>query len=213
MLAALLCHRTGDCPTGRRDPASGTSPTPCKNFLASQLSSIEFKSSEQGTARPGDATLLPELRTPAIDQAAFNKATQPHPIKIKERKEEELLQQAPSKGAIDTQQSRAELHKQRQAQGYRMEEDQVVEPQGDLERMIAHMGAEAIKRGKDWLRAKMEDKGEGMQNTDKPNTSDLPPVIEASGKGSPLPPRKASKRQRTEGGPVKKTPKKARGTD
>ncbi|KAJ1104055.1 hypothetical protein NDU88_001470 [Pleurodeles waltl] len=94
-----------------------------------------------------------------------------------------------------------------------MEEDQEVEPQDYLERMIAHMRSEALKQGKDWLRAKTEDKGQGMQNTDMPNTSDLPPVIEASGKGSPLPPRKASKCQRTEGGPAKKTPKKARGTD
>ncbi|KAJ1109954.1 hypothetical protein NDU88_007311 [Pleurodeles waltl] len=94
-----------------------------------------------------------------------------------------------------------------------MEEDQVVEPQDDLERMIAHMRAEALKRGKDWLRAKMEDKEEGMQNAATPISQDLSPVIEESVKGSPLPPPKTSKHRRTEGGAVKKTPKKAKGTD
>ncbi|KAJ1120226.1 hypothetical protein NDU88_008458 [Pleurodeles waltl] len=33
-----------------------------------------------------------------------------------------------------------------------MEEDQVVEQQDYLERMIGHMRAEALKRGKDWQR-------------------------------------------------------------
>ncbi|KAJ1163644.1 hypothetical protein NDU88_004099 [Pleurodeles waltl] len=94
-----------------------------------------------------------------------------------------------------------------------MEEDQVVEQQDDLERMIAHMRAEALKCGKDWLRAKMEEKGEERQNTDIPNASDPHLVTDTNDRGSPPPPQKASKRQRTEGKPAKKTPKKARGTD
>ncbi|KAJ1196086.1 hypothetical protein NDU88_005346 [Pleurodeles waltl] len=59
----------------------------------------------------------------------------------------------------------------------------------------------------------MVDTAEERQNTDIPNTSDLPLEIGASVKGKPLPPQKAGKCQRTEGGPAKKTPKKARGTD
>ncbi|KAJ1136423.1 hypothetical protein NDU88_002840 [Pleurodeles waltl] len=99
-----------------------------------------------------------------------------------------------------------------QAQG--MEEDQVVEPQDDLERMLAHMRAEALKRGKDWLCVKMEEKGEERQSIDIPNPSDLPLVTNTNDRGSPPPPpQKASKCQRTEGKPAKKTPKKARGTD
>ncbi|KAJ1149073.1 hypothetical protein NDU88_001891 [Pleurodeles waltl] len=40
-----------------------------------------------------------------------------------------------------------------------MEEDQIVKQQDDLEKIIAHMRAAALKHGKDWLRAKIEDKG------------------------------------------------------
>ncbi|KAJ1150412.1 hypothetical protein NDU88_003205 [Pleurodeles waltl] len=94
-----------------------------------------------------------------------------------------------------------------------MEEDQVVEQQDDLERMLAQMRAEALKRGKDWLHAKMEEKGEERQSTDIPNPSDFPLVIETNDRRSPPPPQKPNKRQRTEGKPAKKTPKKARGTD
>ncbi|KAJ1091969.1 hypothetical protein NDU88_005083 [Pleurodeles waltl] len=53
-----------------------------------------------------------------------------------------------------------------------MEEDQVVEQQDDLERMIAHMRAEALKRGKDWLRAKMEDKS--VESTEREEETTVP---------------------------------------
>ncbi|KAJ1178369.1 hypothetical protein NDU88_003615 [Pleurodeles waltl] len=90
-----------------------------------------------------------------------------------------------------------------------MEEDQVVDQKDDLERMRA----EALNRGKDWLFAKMEEKGEERQNIDILNPSNPHQVTDTNNRGSPLPPQKASKRQRMEGKVAKKTPKKARGTD
>ncbi|KAJ1194465.1 hypothetical protein NDU88_003753 [Pleurodeles waltl] len=86
-----------------------------------------------------------------------------------------------------------------------MEEDQVVEQQDDLERMIAHMRAEALKRGKDYLRAKIEDKGGEAQErvSEQPapqNESNTPTATEDT---SPTR-RKAVKRQRAEKKPTGK---------
>ncbi|KAJ1139948.1 hypothetical protein NDU88_006309 [Pleurodeles waltl] len=92
-----------------------------------------------------------------------------------------------------------------------MEEDQVVEQQDDLERMIAHMRAEALKRGNDWLRAKMEEKGEEIQSQDL-SAPALPTLADETGVAGGIspPPQKVNKRQRTEGKPARKTTKKAR---
>ncbi|KAJ1185803.1 hypothetical protein NDU88_002590 [Pleurodeles waltl] len=92
-----------------------------------------------------------------------------------------------------------------------MEEDQVVEQQDDLERMIAHMRAEALKRGKDWLRAKMEDKGvesieHEVETTAPASLTDKAGTTERT---SP-PPQKPGKQQRSEGKPARKSTKKAR---
>ncbi|KAJ1129599.1 hypothetical protein NDU88_007966 [Pleurodeles waltl] len=77
--------------------------------------------------------------------------------------------------------------------------------------MIAHMRAEALKRGKDWLHAKMEEKGEENQSQDFPAPA-LPILADETGaaEGISPPPQKANKRQRTEGKPARKTTKKAR---
>ncbi|KAJ1105405.1 hypothetical protein NDU88_002811 [Pleurodeles waltl] len=92
-----------------------------------------------------------------------------------------------------------------------MEEDQVVEQQDDIERMIAHMRAAALKRGKDWLCAKMEDKGEesGEHDLEATALSSLADDAGIAERISP-PPQKASKRQRSEGKPAMKTAKKTR---
>ncbi|KAJ1142108.1 hypothetical protein NDU88_008435 [Pleurodeles waltl] len=92
-----------------------------------------------------------------------------------------------------------------------MDEDQVVEQQDDLERMIAHMRAEALKCSKDWLRTKMEDKGEESQEHELEATA-LSSLTDNAGTAECIspPPQKASKRQRSEGKPARKSAKKAR---
>ncbi|KAJ1157363.1 hypothetical protein NDU88_010076 [Pleurodeles waltl] len=76
------------------------------------------------------------------------------------------------------------------------------------------MRAEALKRGKDWLRAKMDKKGEENQSQDlsAPACSTSTDGTSTVGSISP-PPQKASKRQRTEGKLARKVAKKARGMD
>ncbi|KAJ1185410.1 hypothetical protein NDU88_002203 [Pleurodeles waltl] len=95
-----------------------------------------------------------------------------------------------------------------------MKEDLAVEQQDDLERMLAHMRVEALKHGKDWLRAKMDEKGKENQSQDfsAPACSTLTDGTSTAGSISP-PPQKASKRRRTEGKPVRKAAKKSRGMD
>ncbi|KAJ1189421.1 hypothetical protein NDU88_006166 [Pleurodeles waltl] len=92
-----------------------------------------------------------------------------------------------------------------------MEEDQVVEQQDDLERIIAHILAEALKHGKDWLRAKMVDTSEESraQVLEATALANLPDEAGAADQSS-SPPQKANKRQRSEGKPARKTAKKSR---
>ncbi|KAJ1151287.1 hypothetical protein NDU88_004070 [Pleurodeles waltl] len=90
-----------------------------------------------------------------------------------------------------------------------MEEDQVVEQQEDLERMIAHMRAEALKRGKDWLRAKMEDKS--MELTEREDETTTPTSLtDKAAERALLPPQKPGRRQRSEGKQERKPTKKVR---
>ncbi|KAJ1107352.1 hypothetical protein NDU88_004743 [Pleurodeles waltl] len=92
-----------------------------------------------------------------------------------------------------------------------MEEDQVVEQQDDLERMIAHMRAEALKRSKDWLRSKMEDKGADLEGNEDTPTAHLNVTDNA---GAPehtaATPQKASKRQRSDVKTTRKPAKRAK---
>ncbi|KAJ1152268.1 hypothetical protein NDU88_005044 [Pleurodeles waltl] len=92
-----------------------------------------------------------------------------------------------------------------------MEEDQVVEQQDDLERMIAHMRAEALKRGKDWLRAKIEDKGGEAQErvAEQPATQSEANITTATEDTSPTR-QKAVKRQRAEKKPTGKPSRRAK---
>ncbi|KAJ1160367.1 hypothetical protein NDU88_000869 [Pleurodeles waltl] len=94
-----------------------------------------------------------------------------------------------------------------------MEEVDVGDHQDDLEKMLAHMRAEALRRGKDWLRAKMEER---VVDGDVPQVSDqnLTTREDASGPGSEEDTtHKANKRQRTEGKPAKKVAKRSRGAN
>ncbi|KAJ1129141.1 hypothetical protein NDU88_007512 [Pleurodeles waltl] len=94
-----------------------------------------------------------------------------------------------------------------------MEEVDTGEHQADLKRMLAQMRVEALRRGKDWLRAKMEER---IPEGDVKQVSDLnPPTREDAGDpGSELDPtQKARKRQRTEGKPAKKVAKRNRGAN
>ncbi|KAJ1160422.1 hypothetical protein NDU88_000924 [Pleurodeles waltl] len=92
-----------------------------------------------------------------------------------------------------------------------VEEGDVGDHQDDLEKMLAHMRAEALKQGKDWLRAKMEERvadGDVSQVSDQ----NLTTREDASGPGSKVDPtHKANKRQRTEGKPAKKVAKRSKG--
>ncbi|KAJ1173836.1 hypothetical protein NDU88_005661 [Pleurodeles waltl] len=94
-----------------------------------------------------------------------------------------------------------------------MEEVVVVEQQDDLERMLAHMRAEALRRGKDWFCAKMEERSDEGQLTNMTEQDGLHTTVDAGDAGpilAPIP--KTSKRQRTAGKPPKKVTKKLRGT-
>ncbi|KAJ1137775.1 hypothetical protein NDU88_004171 [Pleurodeles waltl] len=92
-----------------------------------------------------------------------------------------------------------------------MEEDQVVEQQDDLEKMIAHMRAEALKRGKDWLRAKMEDKGGESQEREVVLSAPLSLIDNAGATEHTTPPQqKENKRHRSEGKPARKPAKRAK---
>ncbi|KAJ1127527.1 hypothetical protein NDU88_005926 [Pleurodeles waltl] len=94
-----------------------------------------------------------------------------------------------------------------------MEEVDVGDHHDDLERMLAQMRAEALKRGKDWLRGKMEESGpEGVV----PQLSDqnAPSREDAGDPGSEVDhTHKPSKRQRSVGKPAKKVVKKPKGPD
>ncbi|KAJ1211655.1 hypothetical protein NDU88_007012 [Pleurodeles waltl] len=77
--------------------------------------------------------------------------------------------------------------------------------------MIAHMRAEALKRGKDWLRAKMEDKS--MEATERKEETTAPASLtDKAGvtERASLPPQKPGRRQRSEGKQARKPTKKAR---
>ncbi|KAJ1162289.1 hypothetical protein NDU88_002757 [Pleurodeles waltl] len=92
-----------------------------------------------------------------------------------------------------------------------MEEDQVVKQQDDLERMIVHMGAEALKRGKDWLRSKMEDKGVDLEGHEDTPTAHLNVTDNSGAPEHTAPtPQKASKRQRSDVKPTRKLAKRAK---
>ncbi|KAJ1164474.1 hypothetical protein NDU88_004911 [Pleurodeles waltl] len=84
-----------------------------------------------------------------------------------------------------------------------MEEVEAMEHQVDLEKMLAHMRAEALKRGKDLLRSKMEDNvAEGdvqLVHITKEDAKETEPV------GHPT--HNAAKRQRVEGRQAKKVAK------
>ncbi|KAJ1084646.1 hypothetical protein NDU88_004792 [Pleurodeles waltl] len=84
-----------------------------------------------------------------------------------------------------------------------MEEDHAAEQQDDLESMIAHMRAEALKRGKDWLCAKMEDES-------REPTEDTTSPPEKTPERAALPPQKPSRRRRAEGKQASNPTKKAR---
>ncbi|KAJ1157662.1 hypothetical protein NDU88_010366 [Pleurodeles waltl] len=90
-----------------------------------------------------------------------------------------------------------------------MEEDQVVEQQDDLERMISHMCAEALKRGKDWLSAKMVDTSKESRAHEAPALANLPDEVGATEWSSPRS-QKASKGQKSEGKPARMTAKRPR---
>ncbi|KAJ1081524.1 hypothetical protein NDU88_001706 [Pleurodeles waltl] len=98
-----------------------------------------------------------------------------------------------------------------QGDRYIIEEDQVVEQQDDLERMIAHMRAEALKRGKDWLCAKMEEKS--METTEREEETTAPASLTdkaGATERASLPPQKPGRQQRSEGKQARKPTKKAR---
>ncbi|KAJ1142441.1 hypothetical protein NDU88_008766 [Pleurodeles waltl] len=78
--------------------------------------------------------------------------------------------------------------------------------------MIAHMRAEALKHGKDWLRAKMEDKGEESQECELEDKAPSSLTDNAGAAERTTPPQqKASKQQRSEGEPARKSAKKGKG--
>ncbi|KAJ1119152.1 hypothetical protein NDU88_007338 [Pleurodeles waltl] len=90
-----------------------------------------------------------------------------------------------------------------------MEEDHAAEQQDDLEGMITHMRAEALRRGKDWLRAKMEDKNK--EPAERIEDTTAPPVpSDKTPERASLPPQKPSRRRRSEGKQASKPTKKAR---
>ncbi|KAJ1182384.1 hypothetical protein NDU88_007576 [Pleurodeles waltl] len=92
-----------------------------------------------------------------------------------------------------------------------MEEDQVVEQQDDLERMIAHMRAEVLKRNKDWLRAKIDDKGSEAQEREAEQPAPQKLIDNTAIPKDTSPTRqKATKRQRAERKPTGKPAKRAK---
>ncbi|KAJ1136643.1 hypothetical protein NDU88_003058 [Pleurodeles waltl] len=92
-----------------------------------------------------------------------------------------------------------------------MEEDQVVEQQDDLEKMIAHMRSEALKRGKDWLRAKMVDREDEAQVHGAPAPTKQTEEMSETER-SPSPSQKSTKRQKSEGKPARKSAKRPKVT-
>ncbi|KAJ1096422.1 hypothetical protein NDU88_001564 [Pleurodeles waltl] len=80
--------------------------------------------------------------------------------------------------------------------------------------MIAHLRAEAMKRGKNWLRAKMAEKDEDDQTPDGTDQTTMFMTEEACGTGTDTElQQRANKRQRAEGKPAKKTAKKSKGPE
>ncbi|KAJ1115393.1 hypothetical protein NDU88_003617 [Pleurodeles waltl] len=92
-----------------------------------------------------------------------------------------------------------------------MEEDQVVEQQDDLEKMIAHMRSEALKRGKDWLRAQMADREDEAQVHGAPAPTKQTEEMGETER-SPSPSQKSTKRQKSEGKPARKSAKRPKVT-
>ncbi|KAJ1099835.1 hypothetical protein NDU88_004930 [Pleurodeles waltl] len=89
-----------------------------------------------------------------------------------------------------------------------MEEDQAVEQLDDLEKMIVHMRVEAMRRGKDWLRAKVEDKS--REPTERDGDTTAPPGLsDNAAERASLPPQKPGRR-RSERKQANKPTKKAR---
>ncbi|KAJ1178645.1 hypothetical protein NDU88_003888 [Pleurodeles waltl] len=73
--------------------------------------------------------------------------------------------------------------------------------------MIAHMRAEALRRGKDWLRAKMEDRS--REPAERVEDTTAPPGLADNSAERP-PPQKPGRRRRSEGKQASKPTKKAR---
>ncbi|KAJ1151027.1 hypothetical protein NDU88_003814 [Pleurodeles waltl] len=77
--------------------------------------------------------------------------------------------------------------------------------------MIAHMRAEALKRGKDWLRSKIEDKGDEVQEHRLEQPAPLIETVNAEATEQITPPQqRESKRQRAENKPARKPTKKSK---
>ncbi|KAJ1112998.1 hypothetical protein NDU88_001258 [Pleurodeles waltl] len=77
--------------------------------------------------------------------------------------------------------------------------------------MIAHMRAEALKRAKDWLRVKMEDKGSESPEREVVLSAPLSLIDNAGATEHTTPPQqKANKRQRSEGKPAQKPAKRTK---
>ncbi|KAJ1189160.1 hypothetical protein NDU88_005911 [Pleurodeles waltl] len=179
----------GDRPAGKRDPAEATGP-----------GTTTFAAGE-GCLHRGAAPLprLPEKRgrPSRMTQPAYDCST---------TSDTKSCPCAPSDFKAQQESN--------QFSGTSMEEDQVVEQQDDLDRMLAQMMAEALKRGKNWLCAKMEEKSEERQIQDLSAPGCLTLADETNAAGGITPrPQKSSKRQRTEGKPAKKTAKKPTGTE
>ncbi|KAJ1205235.1 hypothetical protein NDU88_000670 [Pleurodeles waltl] len=77
--------------------------------------------------------------------------------------------------------------------------------------MIAHMRSEALKRSKDWLRAKMVDRGDESQVQGAPAPAKQTDEVGETER-SPSPSQKSSKRQKSEGKPARRAAKRPRAT-
>ncbi|KAJ1185600.1 hypothetical protein NDU88_002392 [Pleurodeles waltl] len=77
--------------------------------------------------------------------------------------------------------------------------------------MIAHMRSEALKRGKDWLRAKMVDRGDESQVHGAPAPTKQTEEMGETER-SPSPSQKSNKRQKPEGKPARKSAKRPKVT-
>ncbi|KAJ1101531.1 hypothetical protein NDU88_006598, partial [Pleurodeles waltl] len=91
-----------------------------------------------------------------------------------------------------------------------MEETMLEEQQDDLERMLAQMRAEALKRGKDWLRKKMEDTKPmgGLSSSEEQQPGTVVEINDLQEDREQTP--KPSKRQKSAGKPARKPSKRTR---